>query len=74
MNLEPGVLSPFIPNVEPEIFESLYGIDHDALVQGGEDILDQKGDVGHALFSAGAGITSLNAIIEKLDAEAASPF
>jgi uncharacterized protein YhaN len=72
--LEIGVLSPFIHGIEPEIFESLYGIDHDALVRGGEDILNQKGDIGQALFSAGAGISSLNAVIDKLDREAADLF
>ena len=39
--LEQGALTPFLQGVEPEIFESLYGIDHDVLVQGGEEILAQ---------------------------------
>lgn len=72
--LDSGALSPFIRGVEPEIFESLYGIDHDALVRGGKDILDQKGEVGQALFAAGAGISALRGVIDQLDREAADLF
>ena len=72
--LDLGVLAPFLNGVEPEIFESLYGIDHDTLVQGGKDILAQKGEVGQALFAAGAGISSLREVIDQLEKEAVALF
>jgi uncharacterized protein YhaN len=72
--LDQSVLAPFLQGVEPEIFESLYGIDHDALVRGGEEILAQKGEVGQALFAAGAGISSLRDVIEQLEKEASDLF
>ncbi len=72
--LELGILTPFLHGVEPEIFASLYGIDHDSLVRGGEEILAQKGEVGQALFAAGAGISSLREVILQLDEEAAELF
>ncbi|MFA7167051.1 MAG: AAA family ATPase, partial [Desulfoplanes sp.] len=72
--LDLGVLAPFLHGVEPEIFESLYGIDHDILVRGGEDILAQKGAVGQALFAAGAGISSLREVIDQLEKEATGLF
>jgi uncharacterized protein YhaN len=72
--LDLGVLAPFLHGVEPEIFESLYGIDHAALVRGGEEILAQKGEVGQALFAAGAGISSLREVIDQLEKEAADLF
>ncbi len=72
--LDSDVLSPFLNGVEPEIFESLYGIDHDTLVKGGEEILAQKGEVGQALFAAGAGISSLRQIIDQLEEEAMELF
>jgi uncharacterized protein YhaN len=43
-------------------------------VTGGDDILKQKGDIGQALFSAGAGLSSLHGIIESLDKECESLF
>ena len=68
------VFSEFIPDFEPDLFESLYGIDHDNLIRGGEDILARKGDVGQALFSAGAGMASLGKVIDQLEKEAADLF
>jgi uncharacterized protein YhaN len=72
--MDPGVLAAFLHGMEPALFESLYGIDHKILVQGGEDILAQKGEVGQALFAAGAGISSLKKILDSLDAEADELF
>ncbi len=72
--LDPGALAPYLHGIEPALFESLYGIDHQTLVQGGEDILAQKGEVGQALFAAGAGISSLRGILDSLDAEADELF
>src|SRR5690554_1296831 len=50
--LDEQVLAPFLQGVTPELFETLFGIDHQALVRGGQEILEQKGEVGQALFSA----------------------
>jgi len=72
--LDSGILAPFLHGIEPEIFESLYGIDHDALVKGGREILDQKGEVGQALFAAGAGISSLREVIDQLEKDGAALF
>jgi uncharacterized protein YhaN len=72
--LDAKELLPFLHGVEPEIFESLYGIDHGALIRGGDDILAQKGAVGQALFAAGAGLTSLREVIDQLEKEASELF
>ncbi|MBF0232422.1 MAG: AAA family ATPase, partial [Desulfamplus sp.] len=69
-----SALAPFLYGVKQEIFESLYGIDHETLVRGGEEILAQKGEVGQALFAAGAGISSLRDVIENLEKEASDLF
>lgn len=72
--LDPGRLSPFLHSMPLEIFESLYGINHEILLRGGEDILAQRGEVGQALFAAGAGISSLREILGSLEAEAEEIF
>ncbi|TFG37450.1 MAG: chromosome segregation protein SMC, partial [Desulfobacterales bacterium] len=72
--LAEGALSAFLPGIDQGLFESLYGIDHAVLVQGGEDILAQKGEVGQALFAAGSGISSLRSILDSLDKEADELF
>lgn len=67
--LDPVELNPFLHGIESGIFATLYGIDHETLVKGGQGILDQEGEVGQALFSAGTGLASLKAIVDELDGE-----
>lgn len=67
--LDPAVLTPFLHGLEQDTFNTLYGIDHDALVRGGQGILDQQGEVGQALFAAGTGLASLKSIVDELDGE-----
>jgi uncharacterized protein YhaN len=55
-------------------FESLYGLDHGRLRQGGEALLKGEGDVGAALFEASAGVRSLQDVIARLDQEARRHF
>lgn len=72
--LDEQVLAPFLQGVTSELFESLFGIDHQALVQGGQEILEQKGEVGQALFSAALGSHALHAALAQLDDEADALF
>ena len=72
--LDSSILAPFLRGMDQEVFETLYGIDHEILVRGGRDILDQKGEVGQTLFSAGAGVSSLREILDALDEEADQLF
>lgn len=72
--LAPSSLSPYLGGIEPEVFAALYGITHAELVRGGEDILAQKGEVGQALFAAGAGLSSLKEVLDGLQAEAEELF
>jgi len=72
--LDEQVLAPFLQGVTAELFETLFGIDHQALVQGGQEILQQKGEVGQALFSAALGSHALHAVLAQLDDEADGLF
>ena len=72
--LSDGVLVPFLHGVTSEIFGMLFGIDHRALVQGGQEILEQKGEVGQALFSAAIGSQALHTVLVRLDEEADALF
>lgn len=68
------VLKPFLHGLGQDTFTSMHGIDHETLVQGGQGILDQKGEVGQALFAAGAGFASLKSILKGLEDEADELF
>jgi uncharacterized protein YhaN len=72
--LDDLALLPFLQGVTAEIFETLFGIDHLALVQGGREILEQKGEVGQTLFSAALGSHALHAVLGKLDEESDALF
>lgn len=72
--LDEQVLAPFLQGVTPELFETLFGIDHQALVRGGQEILEQKGEVGQALFSAALGSHALHAVLAELDDTAKNLF
>jgi uncharacterized protein YhaN len=67
-------LVPYLHGVSAEVFEMLFGVDHEALVRGGQEILEQKGEVGQALFSASMGSAALHAVLEQLDTEAGELF
>lgn len=72
--LDEQVLAPFLQGVTLELFATLFGIDHQALVRGGQEILDQKGEVGQALFSAALGSQTLHGVIAELDEAAKGLF
>ena len=72
--LDEQALRPFLQGVTPELFETLFGIDHQELVRGGQEILDQKGEVGQALFSAAIGSQALHAVLVNLEEEAKGLF
>ncbi|PKN43160.1 MAG: hypothetical protein CVU60_02050 [Deltaproteobacteria bacterium HGW-Deltaproteobacteria-18] len=67
-------LAPYLQGLGQDLFSSMYGINHETLVQGGQSILDQEGEIGQALFSAGAGFASLRAVIDGLERDADELF
>lgn len=72
--IDEQALAPFLLGVTSDLFEALFGIDHQALVQGGQEILEQKGEVGQALFSAALGSHALHAVLAQFDQEADELF
>jgi len=65
--LNDSILFPFLQGgIDESLFTKLYGIDHDRLVAGGQELLNQSGDLGQALFSAAVGTASLREILVEL--------
>ncbi|WP_028576058.1 YhaN family protein [Desulfomicrobium escambiense] len=73
-SLGADALTPFLHGVGQDMFSAMYGIDHETLVRGGQGILDQEGEVGQALFAAGAGFASLRYVLKGLEDEADELF
>ncbi len=72
--LDDTVLAPFLAGVTREIFTSMFGIDHRALIEGGEEILQQRGELGQMLFSAALGSQTLQPVMRQLTEEARQLF
>lgn len=72
--LDEQVLASFLQGVTAELFDTIFGIDHQALVAGGQEILEQKGEVGQALFSAALGSHALHGVLSELDTQADALF
>lgn len=72
--LDERALAPFLHDVTAQLFGTLFGIDHRALLRGGQEILEQRGEVGQALFSAALGSHALHGLLGQLDDEADALF
>ncbi|MBI4864171.1 MAG: AAA family ATPase [Candidatus Riflebacteria bacterium] len=66
--LEESQLEAFLGSVDQELFVRMFGIDHEQLATGGEE-LRQVSDIGQILFSAGSGIVHLRQIQQRLKDE-----
>lgn len=63
-------LLPFLANATREHFERMFSLDHERLRKGGQEILEAKGDLGEALFSATSGYADLRGRGRALEQEA----
>lgn len=67
-------LSRLLPGLDEKLFSQLHGIDHAGLVQGGQAILEQSGDLGKSLFGAALGSKGRTDLLGELATEAESLF
>ena len=72
--LADDVLAPFLGPVDREFFTTMFGLGSDELRQGAYDLLQGKGDLGQALFSASLAGTPIHRVLERLEAEARTLF
>ncbi|EIC21547.1 ATP-binding protein [Thiorhodovibrio frisius] len=67
-------LQAMLGGVDAETFRRLFGIDHQTLVSGGEELLAERGAAADALFGAGMGRLNLRGLAQQLDSEANALF
>lgn len=68
------ILSDLLPGLDEKLFSQLHGIDHAGLVQGGQSILEQSGDIGKSLFGAALGTKGKTDLLGELASEADKLF
>lgn len=67
-------LQRLLGGVAEPLFERLFGIDHQALVSGGQALLVERGREAEALFGTGLGSTSVQVLLNSFEQEAQSLF
>ena len=72
--LADDALREFLGSVTEEMFSSMFGIDHEELVAGGQAILEGQGSVGESLFAAGMGTVAFRQVMRDLEEEADGLF
>ena len=71
--IQEGVLATFLQELDRDRFEQFFGLNHERLREGGEELLRGKGDVGSALFQA-SGLLDLRNLLEGIENEAKELF
>jgi len=66
-------LESFLGAVDEDFFSSVFGIDHQRLREGGEEVLRGEGRVGELLFAAG-GVSHLRDLQQAIDGRAGELF
>ena len=64
----------FLGGVDEARFLGLFGLDHEALAKGAEEVLKSGGEVGQSLFAASLGSVNPRGILDTLEAEAEKLF
>lgn len=68
--LSESLLTDCLGGVTAEIFGTMFRLDHAALVRGGNELLEWKGELAESLFQAGTGITRLRDVLAAIEEEA----
>ncbi|MCC6904152.1 MAG: AAA family ATPase [Polyangiaceae bacterium] len=72
--LDEASLTHLLGGVNQAMFETTFGLDHQRLRQGGEELTRGGGEVGRTLFDAGIGGGSVKRVLDELEAEAERLF
>lgn len=72
--LDERVMSALLGGVDAQLFERLFGLDHERLQQAGDALLEDRGDVGESLFDAGSGGRGIRGVLEALERSADEIF
>ncbi len=72
--LPDGALAPFVGAVDRSMFQDLFGLDHQAMRDGAEAMLQAEGELGSSLFAAAGGVRNLVRVRGTLSSEANDLF
>jgi len=65
--LPDATLAPFLGALDRDGFDRMFGLNHDRLRSGGQNMLSGKEDVARVLFEAGTGLSGVSEMLCSLD-------
>jgi uncharacterized protein YhaN len=72
--LDAALLGRMLGGLGRDLYEQMFGLNHQSLVAGGRELAQGRGELGQLLFAAGAGMTDLRRVQQELANEAAFIF
>jgi chromosome segregation protein len=64
-----NALSRFLGTADRELFERMFGLDHQRLRAGGKRMMESGGDLATSLFEAGSGLTRVGDALRRIEDE-----
>lgn len=64
--IDESVMRTLLGGVDAQLFERLFGLDHERLRRAGEALLEDRGDVGESLFDAGSGGRGIRSVLSTI--------
>ena len=68
------ILRKYLGDVDRTAFATMFGINHESLRKGGQDLVAGGGEIGEALFASAAGLSELRSVQSGLSEELQSLF
>lgn len=68
--VEESRLTALLGGVGPQLFRTMFGVDHAGLVAGGQELLQGEGEVGRSLFGAAVGASRVHSLLAELERQA----
>jgi len=72
--VDESVMRTLLGGVDAQLFERLFGLDHERLRRAGEALLEDRGDVGESLFDAGSGGRGIRSVLSTIEQSADEIF
>ncbi len=72
--VDDAVLGALLGSTTRERFQTLFGLDHETLRQGGAELLSADGDFGRLIVEAGGGLRGLISRLDQVDEDLAGLF
>ena len=72
--VDESVMRTLLGGVDAQLFERLFGLDHERLRRAGEALLEDRGDVGESLFDAGSGGRGIRSVLSAIEQSADEIF